>query len=429
MEPARTTTLAPVTMVLLTITVTTLRLPSKSPGVCSGRGYCSPPVLKKYGPFGAGGGNYFSDVAQDSPVDKMLFWGGSWQDSCQFGAGNYTSPRYPTAGGGQRYFALQKDETFTSVTMYSGGYFNALVAQTSFGRSYSSSGATNGNTFTYNLLQGETIYGFFGYIGGYVYSLGFYVQQLGTGCICNPPYYGPTCNLFNCFGKNFGDPTVCSSGGNCTAADTCVCNPGYSGRNCEIFYCSNRLNNATSACSGRLAGTCASPDNCVCNPGYTGTNCEIYYCNNQLYNTTGVCGSRGTCVAPYYSSAGLCVCPDGYGGPKCDIYGGTNLISVFPVIATTQNAVTYSTCCSSAPCSTPTCYPDYRYFGPYPDPQQVLWEHPPNNGLGYHNIALNRNYLWFSAQVSTGNKNTGSNFAAYVYLDGALAYTSGTITS
>ncbi|KAL0476317.1 von Willebrand factor D and EGF domain-containing protein [Acrasis kona] len=394
------------------------RYPSTDARVCGGNGYCTPPVLKKYGPFGAGGGSLFSDVSQNTYVDKLLFYGGSWIDTCQFAAGNYTSPKYPNGGGTQITFALQANEMFTSMTIYSSNVVKGINAKTNLGRSYQI-GPQSGTSFTYNLLQGETIYGFFGYTDGYLRSIGFYVQALGSGCVCNNNYYGSACNTYSCYGIMSRNPTACSGSGNCTAPDTCQCNLNYFGQQCDGYTCNNLMYNHTKACGGFNAGLCTAPNTCVCRAGYSGSNCEIYYCNGKLFNTTGVCGS-GACTG-----ANICTCPPGYGGPTCNIYGTTNLIDIFLSLSpTVTNAVTYSSCCQG--CSTPACFPSQNLFGYNTvTPQQVLYEHPTST-KAYFAFNISGSYKWFTGQFAIENSFPGY-LSASVVADGVTLYDTGVV--
>jgi alpha-tubulin suppressor-like RCC1 family protein len=92
-------------------------------------------------------------------------------------------------------------------------------------------------------------------------------------CVCktSTKYYGPHCNITNCYGVPMDNSTVCSSIGNCTAPDTCICPEGYLGKTCEQYTCDGILSTDPTVCHGH--GTCSNLNNCTCNPGYGGDNC------------------------------------------------------------------------------------------------------------------------------------------------------------
>lgn len=65
----------------------------------------------------------------------------------------------------------------------------------------------------------------------------------------------------------------CGSFGRCVAKDTCVCQPGYFGTTCQSFACAGRLPNDPLVCSGN--GLCLGPNQCQCNQGYTAQDCSM----------------------------------------------------------------------------------------------------------------------------------------------------------
>jgi hypothetical protein len=129
-------------------------------------------------------------------------------------------------------------------------------------------------------------------------------------------FFSPSSCVFNCFGKQSTDPTVCSGNGNCTFIDTCGCKSGFTGNQCEvapIFTCFGKQSTDPKVCSGN--GTCTATNNCNCINGYTGNQCQmapVHNCFGKQSNDPKACSGFGTCVGN-----NTCSCLQGFTGNEC----------------------------------------------------------------------------------------------------------------
>jgi hypothetical protein len=143
-------------------------------------------------------------------------------------------------------------------------------------------------------------------------------------CICNPGWFGDTCEIPDCtvsnciHGKCSGKKCICDSGwqntrcdipinpkckcinGSCLD-DKCICYTGWSGPTCNI------KTSSTCTSSNCINGKCTN-NICVCNDGWIGTNCNTEIpsiCNIKCVN--GICNNN------------ICTCNEGWSGTNCDI--------------------------------------------------------------------------------------------------------------
>lgn len=129
-------------------------------------------------------------------------------------------------------------------------------------------------------------------------------------CICQPTYYGKTCEVF---GDCLSNP--CHYDGSCvkntiSAGHKCFCHNGTSGSSCEVNF--NDCKNITC----RNGGTCIDLINnfiCKCAVNYYGTFCA--YLENKCENSQCVSNNTVACqnqVHTYY-----CHCKEGFLQPFC----------------------------------------------------------------------------------------------------------------
>ncbi|KAL0484065.1 Wif1 [Acrasis kona] len=318
---------------------------SNSSNICSNNGLCSSPaILKTYPALGPGrsGATSFSYYNMGGAVDIFSFWGGNWQDSAQWGYSSLslTTQRYFVQGGGVRYLQLSPNDFVKNVTIFAS---NSVIHCFSFVTRnnvtyYSanldfcrlrSDGAVNSLNFT--LADQEYIVGFYGTwsssapIG--LTSLGVYTQLPGSGCQCNPNYYGVDCSTTLCYGRSSRLSTVCSGNGTCVGYNNCSCSAGYYGQQCEAFNCYGVISNSSSVCGG--GGTCVSPNTCICRQGYSGVNCDVYYCNGALYNSTSVCSGNGICATPSILKTYPALGPDKAGSTPFSYYNMAGTVDIF----------------------------------------------------------------------------------------------------
>ncbi|CAN8002029.1 unnamed protein product, partial [Ixodes hexagonus] len=171
----------------------------------------------------------------------------------------------------------------------------------------------------------------------------------GYRCLCEPGYYGDTCDWFDPCSQN-----PCRTFGTCvnTSRDEyrCDCFTGFSGRNCSTFdpcalrpsaclhdgVCrSNASHTFTCLCvDGYYGKTCLHRDPCFsspclnrgrclnqsdveftcrCEPGFAGDLCE----HNVDECLSSPCKNRGDCEDGINSFT--CHCPGGYRGPLCEL--------------------------------------------------------------------------------------------------------------
>lgn len=171
----------------------------------------------------------------------------------------------------------------------------------------------------------------------------------GYRCLCEPGYYGDTCDWFDPCSQN-----PCRTFGTCvnTSRDEyrCDCFTGFSGRNCSTFdpcalrpsaclhdgVCrSNASHTFTCLCvDGYYGKTCLHRDpcfsspclnqgrcfnqsdvefSCRCEPGFTGDLCE----QNIDECLSSPCKNKGECQDGINSFT--CHCPRGYKGPLCEV--------------------------------------------------------------------------------------------------------------
>ena len=118
-----------------------------------------------------------------------------------------------------------------------------------------------------------------------------------------------------CFGIEQYDTSVCSSNGNCIAADTCSCNRGYLGIQCNLEYnttCAGLKPIDPNVCSG--VGNCVQNNNCTCPFGYSGNNCQYFTCYGINATNQSVCSGNGNCIS--YNN---CSCIFGYLQDQCQL--------------------------------------------------------------------------------------------------------------
>ncbi|XP_060070734.1 integrin beta-PS-like [Ylistrum balloti] len=149
-------------------------------------------------------------------------------------------------------------------------------------------------------------------------------------CVCNPGFYGRTCNCdagnatseeiqSQCIKNNTN--LVCSNRGECVCGK-CECAARsqnsaqrYSGEHCECddYSCPYSGGNL---CGGAGKGTCKCGV-CECNSGWSGPDCACSRANDSCLTTNGqtttICNGQGTC------QCNKCVCDptSAFRGPKC----------------------------------------------------------------------------------------------------------------
>ncbi|KAL0492093.1 hypothetical protein AKO1_010380, partial [Acrasis kona] len=80
-------------------------------------------------------------------------------------------------------------------------------------------------------------------------------------CTCNPGYVGSRCQTWSCNGIDRTNTSlVCNGQGSCVGPNNCQCNPGsiYYGPTCNLYSCYGVASTAASVCSGR--GVCVTKD-------------------------------------------------------------------------------------------------------------------------------------------------------------------------
>lgn len=140
--------------------------------------------------------------------------------------------------------------------------------------------------------------------------------SVAYGCVCQPGYSGPNCDVFQCpfgcfaalgHGRCAGPPEVAQAG-------TCVCLDDWTGPHCSRKACPN------DNCQQQLYGRCvAELGLCVCFAGRHGPGCD------QLLCTPPNCSGHGTCD----TQTGTCQCESGWKAPFCTLFSVSGIFFFF----------------------------------------------------------------------------------------------------
>jgi hypothetical protein len=140
-----------------------------------------------------------------------------------------------------------------------------------------------------------------------------------------------SCSLAVCFDTPGNESFVCSGNGKCGYPNVCTCESGWHGPTCHLFNCYGRVNSDRDAC-GSKKGECVGPNQCNCTGNYIGSQCNDWMCNGinaSDINNTMICSGLGKCISP-----NLCYCDYLVMGNNCDQYVKWKLILVAVICLT-----------------------------------------------------------------------------------------------
>jgi len=111
------------------------------------------------------------------------------------------------------------------------------------------------------------------------------------GCkVCLRGYEGSLCEsrknitIYDCYGVESDEETVCSGHGFCVANNNCSCDSRYFGSECQNTWCFGVSSNRAEVCSGEQ-GSCVRFNECKCKAGYTGYDCKVWDEGNGAWVT------------------------------------------------------------------------------------------------------------------------------------------------